>query len=89
MSSGNPTDLARKEANLIAAIEKMLPEFAKACRAPDTPVVIMHQDAFAADYQEEDYRLIGMAIKFAGICGKEVQIVGTNRRTVDQTETTH
>jgi hypothetical protein len=23
-----------------------------------------------------------MAIKFAGICGKDVQIVGTNRRTV-------
>jgi hypothetical protein len=30
-----------------------------------------------------------MAIKFAGICGKEVQIIGTNRRTVGQTETTH
>jgi len=49
----------------------------------------MHQDAFAADYQEEEYRLLGMAIKFAGICGKEVQIVGTNRRTVDQIETMH
>jgi hypothetical protein len=23
----------------------------------------MHQDAFAADYQEEEYRLIGMAIR--------------------------
>jgi hypothetical protein len=89
MSSGNPTDLARKEANLIAAIEKMLPEFAKACRAPDTPVVIMHQDAFAADYQEEDYRLIGMAIKFAGICGKEVRVHGRNRETVDQSQITH
>jgi hypothetical protein len=30
-----------------------------------------------------------MAIKFAGICGKEAQIVGTNRRTVDQIQTTH
>jgi hypothetical protein len=89
MSSGNPTDLARKEAKLIASVEKMLPEFARACRAPDTPVVIMHQDAFAADYQEEEYRLIGMAIKFAGICGKEVRIIGTNRQTVDQSETTH
>jgi len=88
MSSGNPTDLARKEAKLIAAIEKMLPDFARACRASDTPVVIMHQDAFAADYQEE-YRLIGMAIKFAGICGKEVRIIGTNRETVDQSKTTH
>jgi hypothetical protein len=89
MSSGRQTDLARKEANLIAAIEKMLPDFARACRAPDTPVVIMHQDAFAADYQEEEYRLIGMAVKFAGICGKEVRIIGTNRKTVDLSKTTH
>ena len=71
MTSGNQTELARKEASLIAAIEKMLPDFARACRAHDTPVVIMHQDAFAADYQEKEYRLIGMAIKFAGICGKK------------------
>jgi hypothetical protein len=49
----------------------------------------MHQDAFAADYQEEEYRLIGLAIKFAGICGKEVRIIGTNRQTVDQSKTTH
>jgi hypothetical protein len=40
MSSGNPTELARKEASLIAAIEKMLPDFARACRAPDAPIVI-------------------------------------------------
>jgi hypothetical protein len=71
MLNGNQTELARKEANLIAVVEKILPDFAGACRAHDTPVVIMHQDAFAADYQEEEYRLIGLAIKFAGICGKE------------------
>jgi hypothetical protein len=87
--NGNETELARKEANLITGIEKMLPDFARACRAHDNIVVTMHQDAFAADYQEEEYRLLGMAIKFAGICGKQVQIVGTNRRTVDQRETTH
>jgi len=89
MLNGNQTEFAQKEANLIAGIEKMLPDFARACRARDNTLVTMHQDAFAADYQEEEYRLLGMAIKFAGICGKEVQIVGTNRRTVDQTETTH
>ena len=89
MLNVNQTELARKEANLIDGIEKMLPDFARACRARDNTVVTMHQDAFAADYQEEEYTLLGMAIKFAGICGKEVQIVGMNRRTVDQTETTH
>jgi len=67
----------------------MLPDFARARRARDILVVIMHQDAFAADYQEEEYRLIGMAIKFSGICGKEVRVRGRNRETVDQSPTTH
>ena len=89
MPSAQVTKLASKEASLIADIEKMLPEFARACRNPGAPVVVMHQDAFAADYQEEEYKLLGMAIKFAGICGKEVQVIGTNRRTVDQPPTTH
>jgi hypothetical protein len=87
--SVNQTELARKEANLIAIIEKLLPDFARACRASDSTVINMHQDAFAADYQEEEYRLLGMAIKFAGICGKEVNIIGTNRGTVDSGNTTH
>ena len=89
MSSGSPTETAKKEAILIAAIEKMLPDFARTCRSQETPVVIMHQDAFAADYQEDEYRLMGMAIKFAGICGKEVRIIGTNRQTVERSPTTH
>ena len=71
MLNGNQTELARKEANLIDGIEKMLPDFARACRAHDNTVVTRHQDAFAAEYQEEEYRLLGMAIKFAGICGKK------------------
>jgi hypothetical protein len=67
MPNWNPTELAKKEANLIAAIEDKLPDFAKACRAKDTPVVLMHQDAFAADYQEEEYRLLGSSSPaFAG-----------------------
>jgi hypothetical protein len=83
------TSLALKESNLIAAIEEMLPDCARACRNPDAPVIVMHQDAFAADYQEDEYKLLGMAIKFAGICGKEVQIIGVNRRTVEQPAPTH
>jgi len=70
MSSGDLTELRRKEANLILAIEKMLPDFARTCHARDMPFVIMHQDAFAADYQEEEYRLIGMATKFAWHLGQ-------------------
>jgi len=33
--------------------------------------------------------IMGMAIKFAGICGKEVRIIGTNRQTVERSPTTH
>jgi hypothetical protein len=33
MLNGNQTELARKEANLITVVEKILPDFAKACRA--------------------------------------------------------
>jgi hypothetical protein len=51
--------------------------------------VLRSLNTFAADYQEEEYRLIGLAIKFAGICGKEVRIIGTNRPTLDQSTVTH
>jgi len=46
MSSGNQTELARKEANLIATIDKMLPDFGRACHAPDTPLAVDSEDRF-------------------------------------------
>ena len=45
-------------------------------------MVIIHQDSFAVDYQQDEYALLGMAIKFAGPQGKEVRIIGTNRETL-------
>ena len=42
----------------------------------------IHQDAFAADYQDHEYALLGKAIKFAGLHGKEVRIIGKNRDTL-------
>jgi hypothetical protein len=83
MTSANTDERMRREANLIMTIGKSLPDFAKACHAENIPVVILHQDAFAADYQEDEYRLMGMAVKFAGTCGKEIRIHGRNRETVD------
>jgi hypothetical protein len=49
----------QRESSLIATIRKKLPEFAKAC-ADDTEFVLLHQDAFAADYQQDEYMLLGM-----------------------------
>jgi len=42
----------QRESYLIATLRKTLPEFAKAC-ADEAELVLLHQDAFAADYQEE------------------------------------
>ncbi|MGO9124855.1 MAG: hypothetical protein ACLP6G_08185 [Terriglobales bacterium] len=47
---------------------------------------MLHQDAFAADYQEDEYMLLGMAIKYAGLRGKEVRVIGMNRSTLGEEE---
>ena len=74
-------ELREKKSALTAKIERLLPDFAKSCR-DKAEMVIIHQDSFAADYQEDEYALLGMAIKFAGLHGKEIRIIGTNRETL-------
>jgi hypothetical protein len=69
-----------KEAALVSEIGRLLPDFVNACR-DDADVVIIHKDAFAADYQDHEFALLGKKIKFAGLMGKEVRIVGENRKT--------
>ena len=75
----------QREANLIATVRTKLPGFAKMC-ADDTEQVLLHQDAFAADYQEDEYMLLGMAIKYAGLRGKEVRVIGKNRSSLGEEE---
>jgi hypothetical protein len=74
----------QRESSLITTIRKNLPDFAKAC-ADDTELALLHQDAFAADYQEDEYTLLGMAIKYAGR-GKEVRMIGKNRSKFGEEE---
>ena len=62
-------------------IEQLLPDFALTCRE-SADVVVLHQDAFAADYQDHEYMLFGKAMKFAGIDGKEIRVIGKNRETL-------
>ena len=71
--------IEKREKALRMAMERMLPEFVKSCRETGDPLFI-HQDAFGADYDEHE--LLGMAIKFAGLYGKELRIVGKNRETL-------
>jgi hypothetical protein len=68
----------QREANLIATIRKKLPDFAEMCE-DDSELVMLHQDSFAADYQDNEYTLFGMAIKYAGLRGKKVRVIGKNR----------
>jgi hypothetical protein len=73
--------VVEKETALTAEIENLLPEFARTCR-DSADVVVLHQDAFAVDYQEHQYTLFGKALKFAGLHGKEVRVIGKNRETL-------
>ena len=76
----------QRESGLIATIRQQLPDFVRAC-ADDTDVVLLHQDSFAADYQEDEYVLLGMAIKYAGLRGKQVRVIGKNRSTFSEEDT--
>jgi hypothetical protein len=76
-------EIMNRESSLVRVMEELLPDFVKSCRE-NNDVVVLHQDAFAADYQEEEYKLLGMAIKFAGLGGREVRVIGKNRGTLKQ-----
>jgi hypothetical protein len=78
----------QRESSLTATIRKKLPDFARMC-ADDTEQVLLHQDAVAADYQEDEYMLLGMAIKYAGLRGKEVRVIGKNRSSLPEEERIH
>jgi hypothetical protein len=72
--------VAQREDALVSIMKEKMPDFVALCNGPlDT--IILHQDAFAAAYQEEEYLLLGKCIKYAGLCGRSIQIVGSNRST--------
>jgi hypothetical protein len=49
--------------------------------------VVLHQDRFAVHYQDDEYKLLGMAIKFAGLYGREVRIIGKTEKRSSSQET--
>ena len=77
------SEIMQRQSNLIRRIQSSLPDFVKACAA-DVDTVLLHQDAFAAAYHDDEYALLGMAIKYAGLCGKEVRVISTTRQTVGE-----
>ena len=81
-------EIMQRQSTLVSRIQSSLPDFAKACAA-DADMVLLHQDAFAADYQDNEYALLGMAVKYAGLCGKEVRVIGKNRQSVGAESKVH
>jgi hypothetical protein len=90
VESGSPTAHEEEEcvAVLHATVAKYLPDFAKgiaetALRAKEDKdtTMVLHQDAFAAGYHDDEYTLLGMAIKYAGLHGVVVTVIGRNHET--------
>jgi hypothetical protein len=77
--------MAKNDRQLAAetAVKTQLPDFIKAVEKmkAEGGVVLMHQDAFASDYQDSELYLLGAAIKYAGEQGVGITITGKNGET--------
>jgi hypothetical protein len=75
---------------LRATVEFCIPNFVKAVESAveqssntgSEKIIICHQDSFASQYEEGEYALLGMAIKYAGLYGVNVTIIGKNHETL-------
>lgn len=90
MGTDSPSPSMHEEesrvATLQATIQHYLPEFAAAItKAQMNPMdagqLVLHQDAFAAGYDDDEYTLLGMAVKYAGLKGVVLSITGKNHET--------
>ena len=73
-----------KQIAMLMTLKQDLPAFVKAVDTEEGDCILLHQDAFAADYQYDEFTLLGMAIKYAGLKGKEVRIIGKNGQTLEK-----
>jgi hypothetical protein len=71
---------------LQATVQHYLPDFDAAIKkveaAGEGAVLMLHQDAFAAGYDDDEYTLLGMAIKYAGLRGVAISIIGKDEETL-------
>ncbi len=68
------SDALDRERMLIEEIQTRLPEFVNVCSGKED-LVLIHQDAFAPKLGSDEMFLLGKAIKYAGLMGKEVRII--------------
>lgn len=70
------TETIARVKRLKQTVEKYVPEFVAGLREPKTKIVMLHQDAFASGYDYDEYVILGMAIKLAGLYGKTIHFHG-------------
>ena len=75
--SGMTDDTMERERKLIEEIQSVLPEFVQACNSRQSDFIIMSQEAFAPMLGEYELLLLGKAIKYAGLIGKEVRVIAS------------
>jgi hypothetical protein len=71
----------KREQDFKHRFEQEMPDFARMCNE-SVDEILIHQDGFAADYQESEFLLLGKAIKYAGLLGKGVHVIGRNADTL-------
>ena len=78
--------LKYRVSRLKATIEHYMPEFirmvedvvAKRDGGEEQAIVCVHQDAFAANYDFDEYVILGMAVKYVGLYDIPIMLVGEN-----------
>ncbi len=60
---------------MIDFVEKEIPDFARMVKAAKEETILIPQDSFAADCQENEFLLLGMAVKYAGLYNREITIL--------------
>ncbi len=86
MGTDSPSPSIHEEETRVAVlqvtVQHYIPDFANAIKkasAGDDAVLILYQDAFAAGYDDDEYTLLGMAVKYAGLKGVTLSIAGKNQ----------
>lgn len=81
----SPAEEAKRIQTLKDTVEAYLADtvaqMVKDSKAKGIEAITFHQDSFAAGYDVDEYTLLGMAIKYAGLHGIPIQIHGTNHET--------
>lgn len=75
--------LKKRLLHLVSEMESKFPKLKEAIDSNENDAIVFHQDTFAPDLNTIDFIAIGMVIKYIGLSGKTVQIVGKNRETID------